>query len=250
MNTPSRRQFVKVLTLGTASAFFLGKPWRRTVLAEGQPAAIPGAGAFSINLNDYPTLLSAFGSVRLGVNPMFDYTTPDGAIWPIVITRVPGNVFFVVDSACTHAGCAVPPYDLSLGLIECPCHGSKFDYDGTVLDGPASSPLASYPNTFDGVETLTIQWPGLGFRVNATVPPGGVPAEIHLSFETLFNVEYEVRYRQRLQDPWVVVPFSISPGTPPDRTSLVGNGAPALAVVPVTAPTGFYAAAIKLLDVS
>jgi Rieske Fe-S protein len=42
---------------------------------------------------------------------------------------------------CTHAGCApaVPNAD---GILGCPCHGSKFNADGTVNKGPAKKPLA------------------------------------------------------------------------------------------------------------
>jgi Rieske Fe-S protein len=42
--------------------------------------------------------------------------------------------------ACTHAGCEVdkPNQDLHL---DCPCHGSRFAVDGTVIAGPARQPL-------------------------------------------------------------------------------------------------------------
>jgi Rieske Fe-S protein len=42
---------------------------------------------------------------------------------------------------CTHNGCepAVPNTE---GLLVCPCHGAKFNADGTVNKGPARKPLA------------------------------------------------------------------------------------------------------------
>lgn len=41
---------------------------------------------------------------------------------------------------CTHQGCKVP-WQASEDCFHCPCHGSKFDYDGVSFAGPAKRPL-------------------------------------------------------------------------------------------------------------
>ena len=41
---------------------------------------------------------------------------------------------------CPHLGCALK-YDPQEHAWECPCHGSRFDGDGTLLDGPATGDL-------------------------------------------------------------------------------------------------------------
>ena len=41
---------------------------------------------------------------------------------------------------CPHLGCALK-YDPREHAWECPCHGSRFDDDGTLLDGPATGDL-------------------------------------------------------------------------------------------------------------
>ncbi|MEY2471648.1 MAG: hypothetical protein QOK28_977 [Actinomycetota bacterium] len=41
---------------------------------------------------------------------------------------------------CTHQGCVLRQDD-ALGTWDCPCHGSRFDSDGAVIQGPANSPL-------------------------------------------------------------------------------------------------------------
>lgn len=46
-----------------------------------------------------------------------------------------------VSSICTHLGCTVQ--HLSDGF-ECPCHGSFYSEDGTVLSGPAPRSLSWY----------------------------------------------------------------------------------------------------------
>jgi nitrite reductase/ring-hydroxylating ferredoxin subunit len=49
--------------------------------------------------------------------------------------------FYAVSSICTHLGCNVN--HVSTGFA-CPCHGSRFDGNGRVVQGPAPAPLAWY----------------------------------------------------------------------------------------------------------
>jgi Rieske Fe-S protein len=42
---------------------------------------------------------------------------------------------------CTHNGC-MPAAPNAEGILACPCHGAKFNADGTVNKGPAKKPLA------------------------------------------------------------------------------------------------------------
>jgi Rieske Fe-S protein len=42
---------------------------------------------------------------------------------------------------CTHNGC-MPAAPNAEGVLACPCHGAKFNADGTVNKGPAKKPLA------------------------------------------------------------------------------------------------------------
>ncbi len=46
--------------------------------------------------------------------------------------------FYALAAVCTHLGCTPR---LAGGQFECPCHGSRFDLNGTVLAGPAKRPL-------------------------------------------------------------------------------------------------------------
>lgn len=46
----------------------------------------------------------------------------------------------VLSRECPHAGCDV---DYKNGEFVCPCHGSKFDSEGKVIQGPATQNLES-----------------------------------------------------------------------------------------------------------
>jgi cytochrome b6-f complex iron-sulfur subunit len=48
--------------------------------------------------------------------------------------------FFALSAICTHLGC-LTAYKSDLGIIACPCHGSKFNKDGVKIEGPAPRPL-------------------------------------------------------------------------------------------------------------
>jgi Rieske Fe-S protein len=57
----------------------------------------------------------------------------------VVITQPTAGDFKGFSATCTHAGCTVNK--VADGTIQCPCHGSKFNLDGSVANGPAAKPL-------------------------------------------------------------------------------------------------------------
>jgi Rieske Fe-S protein len=59
----------------------------------------------------------------------------------LAVYRDPQGSLHAVSSVCTHLGCLVK-FNNAEKTWDCPCHGSRFGIDGTVLDGPATRPLA------------------------------------------------------------------------------------------------------------
>jgi glycine/D-amino acid oxidase-like deaminating enzyme/nitrite reductase/ring-hydroxylating ferredoxin subunit len=54
--------------------------------------------------------------------------------------RAPDGELFAVSPVCTHMGCKVRWNSVETSW-DCPCHGSRFRPDGTVIEGPAVAPL-------------------------------------------------------------------------------------------------------------
>ena len=99
---------------------------------------VKGQGPVLSNLAEYVTpgeiestdeLPAGEGAViRRGVSKVAAYRHPDGRIEER-------------SAVCTHVGCIVQ-WNGTEKCWDCPCHGSQFAVDGSVLNGPAVRPLA------------------------------------------------------------------------------------------------------------
>ncbi len=52
------------------------------------------------------------------------------------------GTIYTVNPVCTHLGCPLE-WNADEGSWDCPCHGSRYDYTGRLLSGPAIEPLES-----------------------------------------------------------------------------------------------------------
>ena len=72
----------------------------------------------------------------------------EGGVFRKGLTLVGGfkddeGALHLVRPVCTHLGCDLL-FNHGDKCWDCPCHGSRFDVDGNVLDGPACKPLEKY----------------------------------------------------------------------------------------------------------
>jgi len=98
---------------------------------QSSPPASQGSGAAA---SSGPPVLASTSEIPVGGGKIL-------ADQKIVITQPQAAEFHAFTAVCTHQGCIVGT--VSGGTINCPCHGSKFSIaNGSVVNGPASSPLA------------------------------------------------------------------------------------------------------------
>lgn len=75
--------------------------------------------------------------------------TGDGT--PVVLNREGDNVI-AHSGVCPHGGCSVR---LEVDNLLCPCHNSKFEFNGTFISGPANSDLHRTDVHVDGTDIVT-----------------------------------------------------------------------------------------------
>ena len=67
----------------------------------------------------------------------------------ILLMRTGTTSIAATSSICTHAQCPLF-YNHRAKKVECDCHGSKFELDGKVMNGPAKANLTRYKATLSG----------------------------------------------------------------------------------------------------
>jgi Rieske Fe-S protein len=77
--------------------------------------------------------------------PITDLKPGEGAVMrhggqTVAAARDLDGTLHAVSPTCTHLGCRVL-FNQAERSWDCPCHGSRFATDGTVLEGPATRPL-------------------------------------------------------------------------------------------------------------
>ena len=142
--TLSRREFLAgaVKASGAAAALGAGGCMPDLGPAPFVDAPAPVNGKIALPLATYPDLAREGGAVIV--------RSPGAPL--ILVARTPDGGFAATGAICTHQGC---PVGVDGGEIVCPCHLSRFGFDGTVHHPPARAGLQTYGVSSDGT-TVTI----------------------------------------------------------------------------------------------
>lgn len=73
----------------------------------------------------------------------------------VFVMRAQEGYFYALSAVCTHLGC-IANWKSEDNVIACPCHGSKFDKEGKVIDGPAPRPLPRFAMILDEQGMLVV----------------------------------------------------------------------------------------------
>jgi cytochrome b6-f complex iron-sulfur subunit len=125
-------------TLAAAPALTALGCARRIAPSRDLAVGAPADGNLVVTRAQAPELERIGGSVVL---------RPCDGSEPILLANA-GDDFLALQARCPHAGCELT-WVQEDKQAECPCHGSRFASDGTVLNPPARTNAPAFPVTVD-----------------------------------------------------------------------------------------------------
>ena len=156
MNFPTftRREFcsftVQTLSLGAVTALASGCGGSSSTSPSGV-GTLPALSTISGTIVNNTITLTIDSSSPL--NNVGSAALLDTSGQSFLVSRTGQSSFTALTAVCTHQGCKVSNYQNQ--VYECPCHGSQYSTSGSVLKGPASSPLRQFTTNFSN-NILTI----------------------------------------------------------------------------------------------
>ncbi len=141
------------LTMGTAAAMIISdsiqgreNPWAK-FFDSTRADVLPSAKKFVTETADVAKHFVGDRLKALVAQDISDLVPGEGGIVKqdgekVAAYRDDAGVVHACSPVCTHMGCFVQ-WNSAEKSWDCPCHGSRFHYDGAILQGPAVEPLES-----------------------------------------------------------------------------------------------------------
>jgi Rieske Fe-S protein len=109
--------------------------------------AVGGCGGQGVDVASGPVAAGKIEDFEVGALEIVNY---------VAVARDAGG-FYAMSSVCTHAGCPTRAGASAADGLFCPCHGSLFDRNGTVLRGPARAVLPHFKVELAADGSITVQ---------------------------------------------------------------------------------------------
>ncbi|MGN6385323.1 MAG: ubiquinol-cytochrome c reductase iron-sulfur subunit [Verrucomicrobiota bacterium] len=243
-----RRELIQMLGFGMVVSSLSGKSWASAAASQVQSAFQDGAGVMRIDVSSFPVLNEPFGSIRIGTSPLdSEGHYPLGLFKPVLINRGPSLEWFVMSAECTHEGCSVPTFNPEAGLMICPCHGSQYEIDGTVVMGPAMQSLFRYPFKIQN-NILSIQIPDLFYEISIHAVSESTD-RLALQFLGFSAIDYQVFFKEALNAIPVSSLFALTPDGPFSERRITGIDDYMTVYLPKPKSFGFYEVAMATMPV-
>ena len=119
-------------------------------------AAVEYAGRNTDTLRQYADWLATLGGAPDAEIPRGGGATRWEGLQPVAIHRDEAGHLHTCSAVCPHLGGLVR-WNATEKTWDCPCHGSRFSSDGTVLNGPANKDLAPLADSHGDMPSLVVQ---------------------------------------------------------------------------------------------
>jgi cytochrome b6-f complex iron-sulfur subunit len=133
-----RSEFIRSLGMssGALMAFYCMGGLTACSSEKGDPAPVKAPGTAKV---DVSVDLNSADYNKLKTNGEFVILKDQ----PIIVARKNDGTFVALAKECTHQGTTVT-YQAANDRFNCPNHGSNFTATGSVINGPAASPLKQF----------------------------------------------------------------------------------------------------------
>jgi len=96
----------------------------------------------TVSNNEISIALGASSPIaNKGSRAVVEYNNGGGAV---LVEHNSDDTYRAISGICTHQGCIITDYDGTNNDFVCPCHGSRFDLSGNIVQGPAHSKLSEF----------------------------------------------------------------------------------------------------------
>ena len=123
----------------------------------GNPAAPTGGGSVPQLPNINATVANGVATLTVDVssplNTVGSAALVQTSVRDLLVARTAQDTFTALTAICTHESCTITGFQSS--TFVCPCHGSRYNTAGAVVNGPATRALQAFPTQFAG-NTLSI----------------------------------------------------------------------------------------------